>query len=169
MKIAPTAKSKYMTSSTIPFTKLRLVKLLNLILTEAIQQGASDIHFEPYEEHLRVRYSIDGILQDRHSPAQEFQAQLLTRIKVMAKLDIAEHRLPQDGRIKLKMGRREIDFRVSTVPVAGGERIVLRILDKGNVILGMDKLGMFRSPRRIPKIDLPAGRDCLGHRPYRKR
>jgi general secretion pathway protein E len=120
-----------------------LVKLLNLILTEAIQQGASDIHFEPYEEHLRVRYRIDGILQDRHSPAQEFQAQLLTRIKVMAKLDIAEHRLPQDGRIKLKMGRREIDFRVSTVPVAGGERIVLRILDKGNVILGMDKLGMF--------------------------
>lgn len=119
-----------------------LVKLLNLMLTEAIQQGASDIHFEPYEEHLRVRYRIDGILQDRHSPAQEFQAQLLTRIKVMAKLDIAEHRLPQDGRIKLKMGRREIDFRVSTVPVAGGERIVLRILDKGNVILGMDKLGM---------------------------
>lgn len=119
-----------------------IVKLLNLILTEAIQQGASDIHFEPYEEHLRVRYRIDGILQDRHSPAQEFQGQLLTRVKVMAKLDIAEHRLPQDGRIKLKMGRREIDFRVSTIPVAGGERIVLRILDKGNVILGMDKLGM---------------------------
>lgn len=136
-----------------------LVKLLNLILTEAIQQGASDIHFEPYEEHLRVRYRIDGILQDRHSPAQEFQAQLLTRIKVMAKLDIAEHRLPQDGRIKLKMGRREIDFRVSTVPVAGGERIVLRILDKGNVILGMDKLGMlpeaFAEFKKL--IDLPEG------------
>lgn len=119
-----------------------LVKLLNLILTEAIQQGASDIHFEPYEDRLRVRYRIDGVLQNRHSPAQEFQAQLVTRIKVMAKLDIAEHRLPQDGRIKLKMGRREIDFRVSTVPVSGGERIVLRILDKGNVILGLDKIGM---------------------------
>lgn len=136
-----------------------LVKLLNLILTEAIQQGASDIHFEPYEEHLRVRYRIDGILLDRHSPAQEFQAQLLTRIKVMAKLDIAEHRLPQDGRIKLKMGRREIDFRVSTVPVAGGERIVLRILDKGNVILGMDKLGMIPSVLEEFKklISLPEG------------
>lgn len=122
-----------------------IVKLLNLILTEAIQQGASDIHFEPFEDRLRVRYRIDGVLQNRHSPAQEFQTQLLARIKVMSKLDIAEHRLPQDGRIKLKMGRREIDFRVSTVPVAGGERIVLRILDKGNVILGLDKLGMLPS------------------------
>lgn len=122
-----------------------LVKLLNLILVEAIQQGASDIHFEPLEDTLRVRYRIDGVLQQRHSPAQEFQSQLLTRIKVMARLDIAERRLPQDGRIKLKMGRREIDFRVSTVPVAGGERIVLRILDKGNVILGLDKIGMLPS------------------------
>lgn len=135
-----------------------IVKLLNLILIEAIQQGASDIHFEPLEDTLRVRYRIDGVLQARHAPAQEFQAQLLTRIKVMARLDIAEHRLPQDGRIKLKMGRREIDFRVSTVPVVGGERIVLRILDKGNVILGLDKIGMqpamyeiFRSLIEIPE------------------
>jgi len=124
------------------FQQAPIVRLLNLILTEAIQQGASDIHFEPFEERLRVRYRIDGALQNRHSPAQEYQAQLLTRIKVMAKLDIAEHRLPQDGRIKLRMGEREIDFRVSTVPVSGGERIVLRILDRGNVILGLDKLGM---------------------------
>lgn len=119
-----------------------IIRLLNLLLTEAIQQGASDIHFEPYDNSLRVRYRIDGVLQNRHAPAQEYQSQLLTRIKVMAKLDIAERRLPQDGRIKLKMGSREIDFRVSTVPVAGGERIVLRILDRGNVILGMDKIGM---------------------------
>lgn len=119
-----------------------IIKLLNLILTEAIQQGASDIHFEPSPDGLRVRYRIDGVLQNRHSPSQEFQAQLLTRIKVMARLDIAEHRLPQDGRIKLKMGPREIDFRVSTVPVVGGERIVLRILDKGNVVLGLDTIGM---------------------------
>lgn len=136
-----------------------IIKLLNLILIEAIQQGASDIHFEPLEETLRVRYRIDGVLQSRHSPAQEFQAQLMTRIKVMAKMDIAEHRLPQDGRIKLKMGRREIDFRVSTVPVAGGERIVLRILDKGNVILGLDKIGMlpkvFEEFRSL--IELPEG------------
>lgn len=119
-----------------------IIKVINLILSEAIQQGASDIHFEPSENGLRVRYRIDGVLQNRHSPPPDLQAQLLTRIKVMAKLDIAEHRLPQDGRIKLKMGRREIDFRVSTVPVAGGERIVMRILDKGNVILGLDKIGM---------------------------
>lgn len=122
-----------------------IIELLNLILTEAIQQGASDIHFEPSENNMRVRYRIDGVLQNRHAPAQDYQMQLLTRIKVMAKLDIAEHRLPQDGRIKLKMGRREIDFRVSTVPVAGGERIVLRILDKSNVILGLDKIGMLPS------------------------
>ncbi|MEM1283216.1 MAG: type II secretion system ATPase GspE [Chlamydiota bacterium] len=119
-----------------------IVKLINVILTEAIQQGASDIHFDPTEDGLKVRYRIDGVLQLRHSPAAEYQQQLITRIKVMSKMDIAEHRLPQDGRIKLKMGPREIDFRVSTVPVVNGERIVLRILDKGNVILGMDKMGM---------------------------
>ncbi len=122
-----------------------IIKLLNLILTEAIQQGASDIHFEPFETGLKVRYRIDGVLQNRHTPAPEFQTQLLTRIKVMSKLDIAEHRLPQDGRIKLKMGRREIDFRVSTVPITNGERIVLRILDKSNVILGLDRIGMIPS------------------------
>lgn len=136
-----------------------IVKLLNLILIEAIQQGSSDIHFEPFEDRLRVRYRIDGALQNRHMPAQEYQTQMLARIKVMAKLDIAEHRLPQDGRIKLKMGRREIDFRVSTVPVSGGERIVLRILDKGNVILGLDKLGMFPSVYKDFKelISMPEG------------
>lgn len=136
-----------------------VVKLLNLIIAEAIQQGASDIHFEPFDKGLRIRYRIDGVLQNRHSPASDYQASLITRIKVMAKLDIAEHRLPQDGRIKLKMGRREIDFRVSTVPVAGGERIVLRILDKGNVLLGLDKIGMlpaaFEEFRRL--INFPEG------------
>jgi len=119
-----------------------IIKLLNLILTEAIQQNASDIHFEPMEDRLRVRYRIDGVLHTRHTPSAEYSSQLLTRIKVMAKMDIAERRLPQDGRIKLRMGRREIDFRVSTVPIIDGERIVLRILDKGNVNLGLDQLGM---------------------------
>lgn len=136
-----------------------IIQLLNLILGEAIQQGASDIHFEPSENGMRVRYRIDGVLQNRHAPSQEYQSQLLTRIKVMAKLDIAEHRLPQDGRIKLRMGRREIDFRVSTVPIAGGERIVLRILDKGNVQLGLDKIGMLSSVLESFKklIKLPEG------------
>lgn len=127
-------------------TQAPVIKLINLIITEAIQQEASDIHFDPSENGLKVRYRIDGVLQVRHSPALEYQAQLLTRLKVMAKLDIAERRLPQDGRIKLKMGAREIDFRVSTVPVTDGERIVLRILDKGNIALGLDQLGM------LPKV-----------------
>jgi general secretion pathway protein E len=119
-----------------------VIRMLNVMLAEAIQQGASDIHFEPMENGLGVRYRIDGVLQARHAPPKEFQSQLITRIKVMARLDIAEHRLPQDGRIKLAMGGRQIDFRVSTVPVVFGERIVLRILDKGNVLLGLNKIGM---------------------------
>lgn len=119
-----------------------VVRMLNTILTEAIQQGASDIHFEPRESDILVRYRIDGILQTRHQPSKEYQSQLLTRIKVLSQLDIAEHRLPQDGRIKLRLGSREIDFRVSTIPIVYGERIVLRILDKGNIELGLDKIGM---------------------------
>lgn len=122
-----------------------VIRLLNMILSEAISQGASDIHFEPQENDLKVRYRIDGVLQTRQFPMREYHVQLLTRIKVLAKMDIAEHRLPQDGRMKLKMGGRELDFRVSTVPIAHGERIVLRILDKENVILGLDQLGMLPS------------------------
>lgn len=136
-----------------------LVRLLNFILSEAIQEGASDIHFEPFEDDLRIRYRIDGVLQTRHVPSREHQAQLLSRIKVLAKLDIAEHRLPQDGGIKLKMGGREIDLRVSTVPVAHGERIVLRILDRGSVILGLEDLGMLPNTLKTFRelIALPEG------------
>ncbi|HSX04305.1 MAG TPA: type II secretion system ATPase GspE [Rhabdochlamydiaceae bacterium] len=119
-----------------------VIRILNAILLEAIQQGASDIHFEPLENGLCVRYRIDGVLQMRHAPPREYQIQILTRIKVMARMDIAEQRLPQDGRIKLNIGGRQIDFRVSTIPVVYGERIVLRILDKSNVLLGLNKLGM---------------------------
>ncbi len=119
-----------------------VVRLLNFVISEAIQQGSSDIHFEPKETGLVIRYRIDGVLQTKLSPSQELTSQLLTRLKVMAKLDIAEKRLPQDGRIKMRMGGKEVDFRVSTLPVVTGERIVLRILDKGNIVLGLDKLGM---------------------------
>ncbi|MEM8727312.1 MAG: type II secretion system ATPase GspE [Chlamydiota bacterium] len=119
-----------------------VVCLLNMILIEAIQQGTSDIHFEPLEGEMAVRYRIDGVLQFRHSPPPELSKRLLTRIKVMAKMDITEHRLPQDGRIKLSMGGRQIDFRASTVPIFYGERIVLRILDRSTVFLGLDKIGM---------------------------
>jgi len=118
------------------------IRLLNATIIEAIQQGASDIHFEPSEQGLSIRYRIDGALQPRHAPPKEYQSQVLTRIKVLAKLDIAEHRLPQDGRMKLRLGGRHIDFRVSTIPCVFGERIVLRILDKSNVLLGLSKIGM---------------------------
>lgn len=119
-----------------------VIRMVNTILIEAIQQGASDVHFESTEEGLSIRYRIDGCLQKRHAPPREYQIQILTRIKVMSKMDIAEHRLPQDGRIKLRHGGREIDFRVSTLPTVHGERIVLRILDKNNIQIGMDKIGM---------------------------
>src|SRR3990167_934847 len=119
-----------------------VVRLVNTFFLEAIQQGASDIHFEPTQEGLSIRYRVDGVLLKKHTPPREYQQQILTRIKVMAKMDIAEQRLPQDGRIKLHHGGREIDFRVSTLPIVYGERIVLRILDKGNVVYGLDQIGM---------------------------
>lgn len=119
-----------------------VMRMVNTLLLEAIQYGASDIHFEPTEVGLSIRYRLDGILQQKHVPPREYQLQILTRLKVMAKMDIAEHRLPQDGRIKLRQGDREIDFRVSTLPTVHGERIVIRILDRGNVILGLDRIGM---------------------------
>ncbi len=119
-----------------------VVRIINMILTEAIQQHVSDVHIEPIETGLQIRYRIDGVLQPRHFPPKDMHKQLVTRIKVMAKLDIAETRAPQDGRIKLRLGGRVIDFRVSTIPVVYGERIVLRILDKGNITLGLDKLGI---------------------------
>jgi general secretion pathway protein E len=134
------------------------IQILNAVLLEAIQQGASDIHFEPLEKGLGVRYRIDGVLQQRHAPPKEYQAQLITRIKVLSQLDIAEQRLPQDGRLKLRMGGRHIDFRVSTIPCVFGERIVLRVLDKSNVLLGLDNIGMkaktlkdFQSLIRFPE------------------
>ncbi|MCI5051627.1 MAG: type II secretion system ATPase GspE [Simkaniaceae bacterium] len=119
-----------------------VIRLLNMVLLEALQQEASDVHFEPTENGLQIRYRIDGVLQVRHTPPRELQHQLLTRIKVMSKLDIAEKRLPQDGRIKLKVGGRDVDFRVSTIPVVYGERIVLRILDNSNIVVGLDHIGM---------------------------
>jgi general secretion pathway protein E len=118
------------------------IRLLNAILRQGIQSGASDIHFEPKDDGMQVRYRIDGILQSSTANYQEQGLQLLTRLKVMAQLDIAEKRLPQDGRIRLHYGEREIHFRISTIPVLQGERIVLRILDQGNVLLGLDRIGM---------------------------
>lgn len=103
-----------------------VIRILNALLTEAISQKASDIHFEPLENDMLVRFRIDGVLQKRRSPPNNCIQEVLTRIKVMASLDIAQSRLPQDGRMKLKMGQRQIDFRVSTLPVVFGERIVFK-------------------------------------------
>lgn len=118
------------------------ISLLNSFFREGIMRGASDIHFEPQEDGVKIRYRVDGILQEPLSAPKEYATQIMTRIKVMSKLDIAEKRLPQDGRMKLFYGEREINFRVSTIPVVHGERIVLRILDRGNILLGLDKIGM---------------------------
>ena len=118
-----------------------VVKLVNLILTDAIKKGASDIHIEPYEKSFRVRYRIDGVLYEVMQPPTRMKAAITSRVKIMAQLDIAERRLPQDGRIKIKMGGKEMDYRVSTLPTLFGEKVVLRLLDKGNLQLDMTKLG----------------------------
>ncbi len=119
-----------------------VVKLVNLILTDAIKKSASDIHIEPYEKAFRVRYRIDGVLYEVMRPPRKLKNPLTSRMKIMAELDIAERRLPQDGRIKLKMGRnREMDYRVSVLPTLFGEKIVMRLLDKSTLQLDMTKLG----------------------------
>jgi type IV pilus assembly protein PilB len=119
-----------------------VVKLCNHILLSAIQKGASDIHVEPYEKSYRVRYRVDGVLHEEMSPPVKLKAALSSRLKIMSHLDIAERRLPQDGRIKLKVGaNKEMDFRVSVLPTLFGEKIVLRLLDKSNLQLDMTKLG----------------------------
>lgn len=119
-----------------------VTQLVNLILLEAVKANASDIHIEPYEERLQVRYRIDGVLYEQPAPPKRLQSALVSRLKVMARLDIAEKRLPQDGMTKVSAGDREIDIRVSTVPVAEGERLVLRILSRQSVLMPMEGLGM---------------------------
>jgi type IV pilus assembly protein PilB len=122
-----------------------IVKLVNLVLTDAVKRGASDIHMEPYEREFRVRFRIDGVLQLIMNPPLKLKDAITSRLKIMAKLDISEKRLPQDGRIMLKMNiggkKKQLDFRVSTLPTLWGEKIVLRLLDKENLRLDMTKLG----------------------------
>jgi type IV pilus assembly protein PilB len=119
-----------------------VVKLVNLILLDAIRKNASDIHVEPYEKQLRIRYRIDGVLYEVMKPPVKLKHAITSRLKIMSRLDIAERRLPQDGRIKMKLGRgKEMDFRVSVLPTMWGEKIVARLLDKSNLQLDMTKLG----------------------------
>jgi len=119
-----------------------VVKLVNLILTDAIKKGASDIHIEPYEKTFRVRYRVDGVLHEVMKPPIKLKNAIVSRIKIMSQLDIAERRLPQDGRIKLKLSKsKEMDYRVSVLPTLFGEKVVMRLLDKSNLQLDMTKLG----------------------------
>lgn len=122
-----------------------VTQLVNLILLDAVKSRASDIHFEPFETSFRIRYRIDGILYEQISPPRHIEDALISRLKIMAKMDIAEKRLPQDGMARVKVGDREIDIRVSTVPVAEGERVVLRLLDKDSSLLPLSALGMSES------------------------
>ena len=122
-----------------------VVKLVNLILMDAVRKQASDIHIEPYEKMIRVRFRIDGVLYEIMRPPLQLRNAIISRVKIMSRMDIAERRLPQDGRIKLKIGVREIDFRVSVLPTLFGEKVVLRLLDKSSLQLDMTKLGFEES------------------------
>jgi type IV pilus assembly protein PilB len=132
-----------------------IVKLVNLVLTDAVKRGASDIHMEPYEKEFRVRFRIDGVLQSIMTPPLKLKDAIISRVKIMSKLDISEKRLPQDGRIMLKMNiggrKKQLDFRVSTLPTLWGEKIVLRLLDKENLRLDMTKLGF--EPESLVKFE----------------
>ena len=132
-----------------------VVRLVNVVLMSAIQKGASDIHIEPYEKELRVRYRIDGILYNIMNPPMKFRDAIVSRVKIMSKLDIAEKRLPQDGRIKIRFNEagvpKEIDFRVSVLPTLFGEKIVMRLLDKDKLMLDMTRLGF--EPESLAKFE----------------
>ena len=119
-----------------------VIRLINGLIYEAVNRKASDVHIEPHEDNLSVRYRIDGVLQEVLTPSRRLAAPLTSRIKVMARLDIAEKRIPQDGRISLSIGGRSIDVRVSTLPSRYGERVTMRLLDTRNALLGLDELGM---------------------------
>ncbi|OPZ99679.1 MAG: Type II secretion system protein E [Planctomycetes bacterium ADurb.Bin412] len=124
-----------------------VVKLVNTIFFQAVSHRASDIHIEPYEKEVKIRYRIDGVLHDAMTPPLPYVIPLISRLKIMANLNIAEHRLPQDGQSRIRIGQKEMDIRVSIIPISGGERVVLRLLDKGDHSLGLEQVGF------TPKIE----------------
>ena len=127
-----------------------VVRFINKVLLDAIRKGASDIHFEPYETRYRIRYRLDGVLKNVAGPPIQMSRRLSSRLKVMAGLDIAEKRVPQDGRIKLNLSRnKSIDFRVSTCPTLFGEKVVLRILDSAATKLGIEQLGFDTEQQKV--------------------
>jgi len=123
-------------------TDAPVIKLVNTILSQAVRVRASDIHIEPYQRDLKVRYRVDGVLYNSFSPPRNLHSAIVSRIKVMAKMNIAEKRLPQDGRIRIRIADRDFDIRVSTLPTSFGERVVLRLLDKTSVLLGLEEIGL---------------------------
>jgi len=125
-----------------------VINLVNLIIFQAVQERASDIHIEPFENILKVRYRIDGLLREMPPPPKHLQAAVVSRVKIMADMDIAERFTPQDGHIRLRMGDRELDLRVSTVPTVFGESVVMRILDKTSILLGVNELGLFEDTEK---------------------
>jgi general secretion pathway protein E len=137
-----------------------VIKLVNHIISQAIESRASDIHLEPFEEELQLRYRIDGILHELEPPPKRLSAAITTRIKIMSKLDISERRLPQDGRIKLKILGKDIDMRVSTLPTLHGESVVMRILDRGNLVLDLSQMGFPEKELRLMEelIQKPYGK-----------
>ncbi|MDD3845048.1 MAG: type II secretion system ATPase GspE [Syntrophorhabdaceae bacterium] len=122
-----------------------IIRLVNLLITRAVESRASDIHIEPFEDEMKIRYRIDGVLNDVESTPKRLQAAIVSRIKIMARLNIAERRLPQDGRIRLRVGEKEIAIRVSTIPIVNGESIVMRILDRESIVIDLDRLGFSRA------------------------
>ncbi len=138
-----------------------IIKFVNQILSEAIERRATDVHFEPFEAALRVRYRVDGVLREANVPPEvrQFHPAIVSRIKILSHLDIAEKRLPQDGRIKLKVASREVDVRVSVIPMLHGEAVVLRLLDRGATMLGLESLGMSDRDRGVYEnaLNVPHG------------
>lgn len=135
-----------------------MIKLVNTMITQAVREGASDIHIEPDADVLRIRYRVDGILREVMTPPRNLQAGVVSRIKIMADLDIAEKRVPQDGRIQMKVGEKDVDIRLSTLPTIFGEKLVMRLLDKSSVLLGLEELG--------PTTDILAKFEKMIRRPY---
>jgi general secretion pathway protein E/type IV pilus assembly protein PilB len=138
-----------------------IIRFVNQVLAEALELRATDVHVEPFEQQLRVRYRIDGELQEANIPSQikKYQPAIVSRIKILSHLDIAEKRVPQDGRIRVKVSGREIDLRVSVIPMIHGEAVVLRILDRGDAMFGLEHLGMSARDRRVfdEVLELPHG------------
>ena len=149
-----------------------VVRLVNVLMVDSLRRGASDIHVEPYEKDFRIRFRIDGVLYDVMHPPMKIRDPLISRLKIMAKLDISEKRLPQDGRIKIKVKidnrSRELDFRVSTLPTLFGEKVVLRLLDKDKLMLDMTKLGFEAGePRKVQAEYRQSVRNGARNRPDR--